>query len=199
MDSSHGYEAAAEAYISRRDPTLGVSIVKEWASALPSRATVLDLGCGPGLPLTAALVEMGHDVYGVDASARMVDAFRKNLPNVPVACEAVEDSAFFDRTFDGVVAWGLMFLLPPATQALVIGKVARALNPGGRLLFTAPLPACSWADVLTGLQSTSLGADAYRVLLASEGLRVTAEQDDEGENHYMHAVKGDVAAGPRSP
>ena len=53
---------------------------------------------------------------------------------VPSEHNTVEASAFFDRTFDGVLAWGLLFLLTPAAQALVIEKVARALDPGGRFL-----------------------------------------------------------------
>jgi hypothetical protein len=35
---------------------------------------------------------------------------------------------FFGYTFEGVVAWGLMFLLPANVQATVIPKVAEALN-----------------------------------------------------------------------
>jgi hypothetical protein len=42
----------------------------------------------------------------------------------------------------------------------------------------------------------SLGADAYRALLAHAGLDVRAEYDDEGDNHYYEAVnqqESDVA------
>jgi hypothetical protein len=53
----------------------------------------------------------GFNVFGVDAVPSFVLAFRRNLPNTPVACEAVQDSRFFDRTFDAALAWGLMFLL----------------------------------------------------------------------------------------
>ena len=75
----------------------------------------------------------------------MVAAFRERFPHVPVEHNTVEASEFFGRTFDGVLAWGLLFLLEPAAQALVIEKVAGALNPGGRFLFTAPKsPSNGW-------------------------------------------------------
>ena len=62
-------------------------------------------------------------------------------------------------------------------------------NAGGRFLFTSP--ALSWhldLDVLTGRRSTSLGAVAYKALLAEAGLAVIGEDEDEGENHYFDAA-----------
>ena len=60
-----------------------------------------------------------------------------NLPELPVACESVLDSSFFNRMFDGAVAWGLMFLILPEEQRCLIQRVADFLVPGGRLLFTS--------------------------------------------------------------
>ena len=101
----------------------------------------------------------------------------------PIEQNTVEASEFFDRTFDGVLAWGLLFLLKPVAQALVIETVAGALNPGGRFLFTAPKEPLEWLDAMTGRQSQSLGAQTYERLLRDAGLRWVAEAQDEGENH----------------
>lgn len=87
----------------------------------------------------------------------------------------------------GVVAWGLMFLLSADEQSALIHKVASALNPGGKFLFTAPEQACAWTDILTGRHSLSLGADAYRATLSYAGLAVDDEHWDEGDNHYYAA------------
>ena len=73
-------------------------------------------------PIAQALIEDGFTLYGVDASAAMVNAFRNRFPQVQVACEPVERSRFFSRTFDGVVAWGLMFLLPAESQLVATDK-----------------------------------------------------------------------------
>jgi hypothetical protein len=43
---------------------------------------------------------------------------------------------------------------------------------------------------MTGLQSVSLGAEQYRKLLASVGITVAEEYEDEGQNHYFDAFKG---------
>jgi len=163
--------------------------VTDWSQKLPDRATVLDVGCGNGVPISQALIERGFNVYGVDASARMVAAFRASFPTVPVECAAVEDSDFFGRTFDGVVASGLFFLLDAEVQRRLIAKVAVVLPSGGRLLFTAPSQSCSWADAMTGRTSISLGYEAYRKALEAEGMSLVGTQLDEGENHYYFAQK----------
>ncbi len=147
-DWSNGYEAAAAEYIAtRRRSNVGVEAVRNWAKALPRGATVLDLGCGHGLPISQALVDEEVRLYAIDASPTMIAAFRRHFPGVPAECGAVEDSNFFDRTFDGVLAWGLMFLLEPEVQTGLIHKVAGVLKSGGQFLFTAPQRLCEWTDM----------------------------------------------------
>jgi SAM-dependent methyltransferase len=189
IDRSNGYDDQADEFAGRRSPAIGVREVEAWARRLPANATALDLGCGIGEPISVALQRAGCFVYGIDASPRMIAAFTRRLPDAHAACEAAEDSAFFNRTFDGIVSWGLMFLLPAETQALVIGKAARALNVDGSLMFTAPAPSCEWQDNLTGRRSISLGAEAYYRLLNEHGLTMTEEFEDEGDNHYYVAVR----------
>lgn len=190
VDRSNGWEAVAAGFLETRElSSIGVATVRSWARSLRPGTAVLDLGCGSGAPIARALLEDGFSVYGVDASPTLTAAFRSRFPNSPVACEAVEESTFFGRDFDGVVAWGLLFLLSEETQRSVLHRVGRVLGPGGRLLFTAPAQGCAWADLSTGRPSVSLGADAYREALAEAGLMLAAEHVDEGENHYYDAVR----------
>lgn len=190
---ANGYERVAAEFLARRGSDasggIGVRHVRAWARSLPANAAVLDLGCGSGLPLTKVLVDEGLQVHGIDASPTLVAAFRRQLPGVVVACESVEDSTFFDRSFDAILSWGLWFLLPAATQLDLPRRVANALQPGGRLLFTAPQHAATWLDVMSGEESRSLGAEAYRRSLSAAGLSVLSEYEDEGDNHYYDAVK----------
>ena len=188
-DNSNGYEKAAESFMSARNPWIGASTVREWSQTLAPGSSILDLGCGHGVPISQVLTEGGFIVYGVDASVTLIETFRKRFPSAYTECPAVEDSEFFRRTFDGVVAWGLMFLLPPDVQSAVIRKIARALNPSGRFLFTSPKEAATWRDALTGRESISLGAERYRQILHTENLVLLGEQSDEGDNHYYLASK----------
>ena len=150
MDRSNGYEGITEEFLAHRaggrSTGIGVTAVRQWARTLPRAAAVIDLGCGPGVPISEVLVAEGLHVFGVDASPSFVQAFRSNLPNTPVVCEAVQDSRLFDRTFNGVLAWGLIFLLSPEDQRRLIGKIADILKPGGRLLFTSPADPVVWNE-----------------------------------------------------
>jgi cyclopropane fatty-acyl-phospholipid synthase-like methyltransferase len=166
-----------------------VKEVRKWAKALPSGSSVIDLGCGPGFPITVVLVEEGLQVFGVDAAPSFVAAFHRNLPGTPIACESVLESRFFDRTFDAVLAWGLMFILKAEDQHRLIQRVAETLVPGGRLLFTSTAKPQVWNDAMTRLESTSLGADQYRKMLAAEGISIAKEYEDVGENHYFDGFK----------
>jgi 2-polyprenyl-3-methyl-5-hydroxy-6-metoxy-1,4-benzoquinol methylase len=144
MDRSNGYEKIAAQFLAvrgnaRSTTGIGAAIVRKWARTLSPGATVIDLGCGSGIPITQVLVTEGLNVWAVDASPSLVLAFRKNFPNIPVACEAIEDSAFFGGTFDAVIACGLMFLLSSEQQQLLLKRIASILNPYGRFLFTAPV------------------------------------------------------------
>lgn len=189
-DESNGYEGIAGIYVAGRGTrpligdAIGAATVRTWAQDFPSGATVLDLGAGPGEPSTRILLEAGLSPYAIDASPTMVAAFRERFPGVPVERNTVEASELFGRTFDGVLAWGLLFLLEPAIQARVIEKVARVLEPGGRFLFTAPSRPLEWLDAMTGRPSRSLGAETYVRLLGDAGLAWVGEAQDEGENHY---------------
>lgn len=82
-----------------------------------------------------------------------------------------------------------MFLLPEETQKVVIQKMANALYAGGKLLFTATSQQMKWKDAITAIESISLGAERYKDLLDASGLSLIEEFEDEGENHYNHAVK----------
>jgi SAM-dependent methyltransferase len=185
---SNGWNAVAERFLAVRS-TAGAAVVSAWARTLPAGSDVLDLGCGSGQPIAAALDAAGCRVYGIDASPRLVEAFALGFPQHRVVCETVETSPFFGRRFEAAVAVGLLFLLPPVAQCELIARVAAVLKPGGRFLFSAPVQQAEWMDLLTGRKSVSLGDAAYRAALHAAGLRVGAEHVDEGGNHYYDAVR----------
>ncbi len=168
---------------------IGSSSVRAWAKTLAAGSDVLDLGCGTGIPITKILIEEGLAVHGIDASPSLARTFHENFPNMPIACEPAEESSFFDRKFDHIIAWGLIFLLPEAAQIRVIEKAANALNKSGKFIFTSPAMAISWSDAMTDLPSRSLGAEKYREVISASGLFLIEEFEDEGENHYYNCFK----------
>ncbi len=189
-DPSNGWEAIAPSFIDYiSELTVGVETIRSWAKLFPPGAAILDLGCGPGTPRSKVLFDAEVAVYAVDAAPTMASAYQRRFPEARVACEPVEESSFFGHMFEGVLAWGLMFLLPAETQRNLIHRVGKVVRAGGRFLFTAPSQVHTWADLSTDRPSISLGRSAYTSILAEAGFKLAAEYTDEGENHYYDAVK----------
>jgi 2-polyprenyl-3-methyl-5-hydroxy-6-metoxy-1,4-benzoquinol methylase len=188
-DKSNGYEHIAQRFMAARNPRIGTAVVRDWSHTLPPRSSILDLGCGHGVPISQTLIEERFTVFGVDASPTLVEAFRNRFPDASVECAAAEESPFFQRSFDGIIAWGLLFLLSPQTQCAVIHKVAGALSRNGKFLFTSPKEAVTWRDAMTNRESVSLGAKRYHQLSQAEGLEVVEEGSDDGSNHYYQLSK----------
>ena len=92
-DPSNGYEGVAAEFLAGRgrapSSAIGARAVRNWARTLAGGATVLDLGCGTGLPITKVLVDEGLKVYAIDAAPSLVAAFRRNLPAIPIDRKSV--------------------------------------------------------------------------------------------------------------
>ncbi|WP_374199646.1 methyltransferase domain-containing protein [Micromonospora sp. NBRC 110038] len=77
----HGYDALSYHY---RADDAGDGQYAPWLAALhrrlPGSATVLDLGCGCGVPAARFLAAAGHHVAGVDISAVQVERARRLVP-----------------------------------------------------------------------------------------------------------------------
>ena len=165
-DGSNGYEGIADIYVAGRGTrplvgdAIGADIVRAWARAFPPGATVLDLGSGPGEPSTRILQEAGLATFAVEASSAMVAAFRERFPGVPIEQNTVEASELFNRTFDGVLAWGLLFLLKPVAQALVIEKVACAPSDWDRRPVMASSHSCASRGAVKRKRPPGLSAPA---------------------------------------
>lgn len=189
IDRSEGWDGVAEQFMAARS-AIGRALVRSWArDNLRPSSSIVDVGCGSGVPISQALIEDGFEVSGIDASPRLINAFQRRFPEAQGACEAAQDSMFFYRTFDAAVSIGLLFLLSADDQRRVIDRVAQALVPGGRFLFSAPRGVCEWQDILTGRRSTSLGDQAYGKILEASGLQLVGCQADEGSNNYYDAAK----------
>jgi SAM-dependent methyltransferase len=108
--------------------------------ALPSGATILELGCGTGR-ITRGLLALGHPVTGVDFSAEM-------LAHMPAGARTVLDDIATVRLperFDAVLLTSNMTSGETA-QALSFLRTARAhLQPGGVVVIERFNP--RWADL----------------------------------------------------
>lgn len=113
-------------------------LIMEAFRDFPKGAKVLDIGCGPAV-YTCDLVDCGFEVWGVDPAEDMINIansrFSKN-EKVHFSVGKVQNLAFPDKFFDGVIAAGLFEYLDDINASMK--EVNRVLSLGG--LFVSSYP-----------------------------------------------------------
>lgn len=121
------YDREAEIYANRRDQA-GPHLATFLAALAPG-AKILELGCGGGQD-AAAMIAAGFDVVPTDGSAGLAREAEKRLGR-PVRVMKFEE---LDETsaYDAVWANACLLHVPEGGLADILGRVHRALKPGGR-------------------------------------------------------------------
>ena len=164
----------------------------ELRARLPAGGSVLDLGCGNGVPVARSLAAAGYQVTGVDISDVQVERARRLVPTgtfIRADAAAIE---FPPQSFDAVVCVYALIHMPLAAQPGLLRRAAEWLRPAGWLL------AVTGHNAWTGTQDNWLGgpapmwwsqadADTYRSWLEQAGLRVTAQEfvPEEDRGHEL--------------
>jgi 2-polyprenyl-3-methyl-5-hydroxy-6-metoxy-1,4-benzoquinol methylase len=136
-----GYDRMAEQYLATKDPEdpLALAALEDLASLLPTKAAVLDLGCGAGVPVTRWLADRGFAVTGVDVSTRQLELARRNVPEGTFLKADMSEVVFAPESFDAVVAFHSIIHLPRTEHPALLESIYRWLRPGGTLLATMTL------------------------------------------------------------
>jgi SAM-dependent methyltransferase len=147
--------------------------IDRFLALLPSRASVLDIGCGCGDPITRYLIQQGYRVTGVDASPALIDICRSRFPDHEWIVADMRGLAL-ERRFDGVLAWDSFFHLCPDDQPSMFPVFRRHTATGGALLFTS---GPRHGEVIATWQGRplyhgSLAPAEYRSLLDQNGFDV---------------------------
>lgn len=98
---------------------------------------VLDVGCGPGRH-ARALAGLGIEVVGLDISSRFVELADDGAPPGATFVRGDARAMAYDGEFDAAIslcqgAFGLV----PGEDGEVLGRMVRALRPGGRAAVSA--------------------------------------------------------------
>ena len=144
-----------------------------FTALLPPRADILDIGCGSGAPIAAALIAQGHAVTGVDSAPEMIAMCRERFPGGDWRVADMRGLSL-GRAFAGVLAWDSFFHLDHDDQRVMFPVFAAHAAAGAALMFTSG-PAHGVAIGSYGgepLFHASLDPAEYRRLLAAAGFVV---------------------------
>ncbi|PZR28114.1 MAG: class I SAM-dependent methyltransferase [Citrobacter freundii] len=143
-------------------------------------STVLDIGCGTGVPIMHYLVEQGMNTLGVDGSARMLEIAQQNLPSAKFIRADMRELDL-DQTFDAIIAWHSLFHLTYEEQIAMFGIFKKHLNNHGILMFTSGNEHKESWSINGGenLYHASLDTDHYRKLLEAQGFVIISYTKDD--------------------
>lgn len=152
----------------------------ELKERLPHAGSVLDLGCGCGIPVARSLAASGYQVTGVDISEVQIERARRLVQTATFLRADATQVRFPPESFDAIVCLYAVIHMPLAAQPQLLRHAVSWLRPAGWLLMIAGHRA--W----TGTQDDWLGGSApmwwshadaatYRSWLEHAGLEITAQ------------------------
>jgi SAM-dependent methyltransferase len=171
-------------------------------NALPVRASVLEVGCGAGVPVGAEFIRNGHSYIGVDVSPRQVELATTHLPHGDFRLGDILDQTFEAEVFDAVVALYVITHVPREKWSTLIHNIREWLKVGGVLLVNVPHgDSPGWLEEnFLGFGGTNwtnaYGAETTAGILEAEGLTVVEAvalgDDDTSPNGWVWitATKG---------
>jgi SAM-dependent methyltransferase len=184
-----GYDCISNAYrddVGAAEVDYQVWLERHLFPRLPTRAKVLDLGCGNGVPATQMLAER-FDVIGVDISDVQISRARRLVPTASFVRADITSLEFPLESFDAVVSFFALIHIPLEEQLGILGKVSSWLVPGGTFLATVGHHAWTGVGDFYGADMYWSQADAstYCAWLSALGIDVVerefvAEQPSDG-------------------
>ncbi len=130
------YDHMAESYMESRSLFDNTDQLEELAKLIPPKSSVLDLGCGTGLPVAKFFTERGYNVTGIDLSDKMILLAKKNVPDAVFYAENIINADLSENSFDLIVSFYCLFHLTKENQKQIFHKIMHWLKTGGYAYFT---------------------------------------------------------------
>ena len=137
--NSAAYDALGEAYAHDylAEPFFRKAF-EGWLGQMPAGGRVLEVGCGHGEPVAAALAAAGLRVTGIDPSGEMIDLARARAAGefrqMPLA--ELEEAA----AFDGACCFFSLLCMDPIELRVGLERLHRALKADAPLLIVSGVP-----------------------------------------------------------
>ena len=196
-----GYDRIAEQYLAWSGLRPSPARLRALALAderIPRGAEVLELGCGAGLPMTAAIAR-DRRLTGVDISAAQVALARRNVPGATFIQADFTTLEMAPASLDAVVAFYVLTHVPRDEHAALLGRIRSWLRPGGVLIASFGVE-----DDPGGIEHGWLGTDMYfshfsarvnRRLVEAAGFvieraDVLQEPEDRHDARFLWVVAG---------
>jgi SAM-dependent methyltransferase len=135
--SNANYDNVDQCFDELRSQTIGVSEITDIIKCNFILPSVLELGCGTGLPIGKRVVEISKSYLGIDNSGKMLSRFKANLPDANCMLLDMINLAIINGRFDFIYCWGSLCHLPAEHQLMVLQTIHDKLCGNGIFAFTS--------------------------------------------------------------
>lgn len=183
------YERLGKKYLDYRQALKSDTYVKMFLRKLGKNSSVLDVGCGVGIPVDDVLTKVGHEVMGIDLSPSLIKLARKNVPGASYQVFDMRNLSFGEYEVHGLVCLYAIFHIPRSEHKKMIETFASFLPVGGWMLISMGDRAYEGEHEMYGVVSYSSqwGSIENRRIVESAGFRIDFEEFamSSGERHQM--------------
>lgn len=179
----------ANVYLANRERLKSSKYVQQLLKYLPKQSTILDLGCGAGIPVDDILLKAGHSVIGMDISHEQIKLARQKCPRGEFFVGDIQDLKEGEYSVQAVISFYTIFHIPRDSQGKLLKVIASYLNKGGMLLITMGDREFEGEHDLHGVKmwSSQHGTVKNRNMVESAGFKIINEEMDMsgGERHQV--------------
>ena len=184
-----GYNKIAERYFVSRDQFSNIKYLEKLAGLLKPGATVLDIGCGAGVPVDKFLAEKGFKVSGIDFSEKQIELARKNVPQANYEVRDMVKLKTGEYQADAVVSFYAISHTPRDNHLEIFRKMYSFLPQGGYILVT--MGAGKWEGMEEDFHGTKMwwshfGADKNIEIVKNAGFKIIFNEiDNSGDERHL--------------
>ncbi|OGD08295.1 hypothetical protein A2397_03635 [Candidatus Amesbacteria bacterium RIFOXYB1_FULL_44_23] len=180
------YDKSAEAWTSMHGGNEGNSYWQDemarFHELLPT-GKVLEIGSGAGKD-AAALIALGYDYVGTDASKGLIEVAQKRNPGAKFVNVAVEDLNFGEEKFDGFWTAATLLHIPKDEIDEALGSIKSQLKPGLAGFISMKAGAGEREDKETSRWFAYYSQEEFREILERNGFVVAEENTRKGEKDW---------------
>lgn len=185
-----GYNKAAENYSSDRNQFKNDKYLDKFIELL-KQDTVLDIGCGSGVPIDKYLIDRGFKIIGIDISEKQIELAKKKVPEANYEVKDMSELKHEEYQVDGVVSTYAVFHTPREEHQELFNKINSFLPKGGIILVT--MGAGEWEGTEDDFHGAKMwwshyGPEKNREIVKNAGFEIILDEIDTGNNESHQII-----------
>ena len=163
-------------------------LFEELLDKIGEQGSILDLGCGIGIPFDRYFVDKGYDVTGVDFVGKNIKRAKENVTKAEFLNADFSQLSFPKESFDAIVSFYAIFHIPKDEHLDLLEKMNRWLKESGVILITMG------AGDDEKIESEFVGSDMVwssfsiqknKDLVKKSGFEILRSYEETEEEHHL--------------